>query len=196
MKRIILLFTLCLFSFTLLAVEYNIGHYKNYYNGKSYSVDVRLKNGKIDIVYIFMATKTGVTGYFSFKGKDLAKFHSTLCAIQDKFSEWSNTAIENNISSFSKEFNTKLPNGTFFWLGKTTWISNRKCLDPLFIVADSKPMFMLIGSATALQNKYVSETFNLVLLNLSDLEKFTEIFNPDEALKKALESQNLTNKFE
>ena len=195
MKKALILIALCVCALQLLAVEYNIGSYKNSYDGKSYSVDVRLKNDKIELVYIFMATKSGLTGYFNFKGGELDDFYKALCSIQNKFVEWSNTAIENNIVSFSKEFETKLPKGNFFWLGNETWMATRRRLDPMFVVSNSQPMFMLLGSANALQNKYISETFNLAFIKLEDYKNFTEIFNPENALKKALENQNLTNQF-
>lgn len=196
MKKILLIALISiLYPIMGLAVEYNIGSYRNSYDGKSYSVDVRLKNNEIDQVYIYMATKSGVTGYFNFRGKNLDKFYKALCSMSPKFAEWSATAIENNVSSFSKEFDVKLPKGNLFWIGNQTYIAVRQKLDPFFMVSDGKPMFMLLGYAKALQNKYISETFNLVFVELEDYENFVEIFNPDNALKKALENQTLTDKF-
>lgn len=190
-----MIIALCVCALQLSAIEYNIGSYKNSYDGKSYSVDVRLKNDKIEIVYIFMATKSGLTGYFNFKGGELDKFYNALRSMQSKFVEWSDTAKKNNIASFSKEFEVKLPKGNLFWLGNETWMAAHQRLDPMFVVSNSQPMFMLIGSASALQNKYITETFNLVFVKLEDYENFTEIFNPENALKKALENQNLSNQF-
>lgn len=186
----------CLLNpFPALTTDYNIGSYTNFYTGKSCSVDVRLKKDVIKIVYIYMATKSGATGYFAFNGKDLEKFYEALNSMRNKFIEWSGTAIENNISSFSKEFEVKLPKGNFFWIGTKTWFSSKQPITPIFTVADGKPMIMLIGSASALQNKYISETFYLVINNLENYDAFIEIFNPENALKKALHTQNLTDKF-
>lgn len=177
------------------AEEYNIGSYTNASNGKSYAVDVRLKNGKIDLVYIFLATKSGVAGYFNFKGKDLPAFYSSLLEMRNKYCEWLYTAIENGVTSFAKEFGLELPKGNLFWIGNETWMAAHKRLTPVFAVANSKPMFMLIGSADAMQNKYISETFSLVLMDLISYDNFIQIFNPETALKKALENQSLTDKF-
>lgn len=177
------------------AEEYNIGSYINASNGKSYAVDVRLKNDKIDLVYIFLATQTGVTGYFNFKGKDLQTFYNSLCEMRNKYCEWSDTAVENSVTSFTKELGFELPKGNLFWIGNETWMATHKRLTPVFAVANSKPMFMLIGSADALQNKYITETFNLVFTNLIDYDNFTQIFNPEKALTNALKSKDVTEKF-
>lgn len=177
------------------AEEYSIGSYINASNGKSYAVDVRLKNDKIDLVYIFLATQTGVTGYFNFKGKDLQTFYNSLCEMRNKYCEWSDTAVENSVTSFTKELGFELPKGNLFWIGNETWMATHKRLTPVFAVANSKPMFMLIGSADALQNKYITETFNLVFTNLIDYDNFTQIFNPEKALTNALKSKGVTEKF-
>lgn len=195
MKNLLLFFTLCLCVLQAIAADYTVGSYVNSYNGKSYSINVRLNNGEIEYVYINMATQTGVTGYFTFKGKDLEKFYSSLRIMSPKFAEWSNTAVENQITTFQKEFEAELPKGSFFWVGTETWMSDRKRLTPMFVVSNGRPMFMFIGAAKALQNQYISETFFAVFININDYDNFTEIFNPDEALKKALKVESLTDKF-
>lgn len=186
---------MALLPLIVVAEEYNIGSYTDLTNGKSYAVDVRLKDNKIDLVYIFLSTKSGVSGYFCFKGKDLNNFYNTLHEIGVKYTEWSNTAKDNHIVAFSKDFGYELPKGTLFWIGNKTWMAVRQRITPVFVVSESLPMIVFVGSAKALQNKYVTETFSAVFTNLKDFENFTRIFNPETALKKALETQNLTDKF-
>lgn len=199
MKKVLsLVILISLFFVNCLAEDFSIGSYKNGpgIDGKTYSASVRLKDDKIKYVYVFMATGSGQTGYFCFGGKDLNKFYDALCAMKEKFVEWSNTAVENNITSFSKEFDVKMPKGTLFWGNNKTWLDVRKTLKPTFMVVSGKPVLTLIGGATATTNKYISETFNLVFMDINSYNDFVEIFNPEAALKKALELQGVTKKFE
>ena len=195
MKRILFIIWSLIFPVVAFAIEYNIGSYINATNGKSYAVDVRLKKDKIDYVYIYMTTQTGVTGYFNFKGKDLQDFYNVLCEMRNKYCEWSDTAANNGVVTFSKDFGYLLPKGNLFWLGTETWMASNKRLTPMFMVVNAKPMFMLIEKTEAMQNKYVTETFSLVFTDLTAYDNFTQIFNPESALKKAIENQNLIEKF-
>lgn len=175
--------------------DVTIGAYQNALNGKSYNVNVRLKKGKIDIVYINMSTRGGEVGYFNFSGKKLPEFYESLKQISAKYDEWSETAKANNLLTFNKEFDVDMPKGNLFWHGVQVWISTGKRLTPVFLVTQTKPMVMFVSSGVANLNRYISETFDIVLSTPAAINDFAEIFNPDKALQRALDVESIDGKF-
>ena len=195
MKKILLLFALGLCTFVSSAIEFNIGEFVNASDQKTYDVDVRLNDNKIEEVYIYMATASGNKGYFNFRGKKLAEFYKKLGAIQEKYEQWSSTAKETQLVSFTKSFDIKLPRGNLFWHGTQVWLASFKHIEAVFSVAQQIPMIVITGSATDMRNRFITESFHIVFTQLKDFENFREIFNPEKALKKALDCQALTDKF-
>lgn len=194
MKNFACFATLALFFALMAFADENVGSYVNAYDGKSYNIDVRLKNNDLQYLYIYTPTMNNQTGYFVVKEKDLNKFRENLQFVGTKFEEWKATAEEQGISKMSKEFDVKFPKTSFFWIGTQQWIANDK-LHAVFTVTNSKCLVVIVATVTALTNKYVDNTFCLVFSSKEQIDTFLSIIDRQTMIQKAIEIKNKTDLF-
>ncbi len=194
MKKFVCLFTFALCFATFALADENVGSYVNAYDGKSYNIDVRLKNNSLQYLYVFTPTTKRQTGYFVIKDKDLDKFRDALQFVGTKFEEWKTTANEQGISKMTKEFDVKFPKTSFFWNGTQQWIANGK-FHAVFTVTDSKCLVVLVASVSALTNKYVDNTFSLVFSSKEQIDTFINVIDRQAMIQKATEIKNKIDLF-
>lgn len=193
MKKYLLAFLLS-FYFAFANADENVGTYVNAFDGKTYNIDVRLKNNDIQYLYVYTPTSTGQTGYFCVKGKDLEKLYAALQFISNKFEEWKKTAEEQGITKMNKSFGTQMPSANFFWIGNQQWVAKSKLVD-VFMVSDAKCLIVLGAKVSALQNKFIENTFNLIFSSKEQIDAFLSVIEREKMIKKATETQRKVDLF-
>lgn len=98
------------------------------YFGKAYDVGAtEVKNGEFSY-YIDCASwedDTDVVG-INFKSTKIQEFQNKMNEIKNKYVEWTNTAKQNGVTNFDKNFDIKLPNvNCFFMYGDYHFSFNR-----------------------------------------------------------------------
>ncbi len=118
MKKTLLLAVVLLFTFQLKAQEKTNEYSMSYFDGKNYNIGAtEVKNGEFSY-YIDCASwedDTDIVG-INFKSTKIQEFQNKMNEIKDKYVEWTNTAKQNGVTNFDKNFDIKLPSVNCFFM--------------------------------------------------------------------------------
>lgn len=132
-------------------------------------------NGKYDIDIYVMGESEYDKVCITVKSNDLPAFRQTLTDLRDKFVEWKNVAIENNVTDMTKEFPFSFKRMTISWLGTKWYFSYNNILTPLFmILKDGNCVMVLYKKATSSSNQYIDQKVYFVL---QEKEEFDNLLN-------------------
>ncbi len=176
MKKNCLLICMLILSLSSFA-EDKIGSYSmSYFSGKTCDIKAtEPKNGKFDI-YITIGgkhkTDEVVIGVSS---KELESFKRSLIEVRDKFIEWKETAVKNNVTDITKEFPAVFPRVTIAWYGSKWWFAFNQRINPTFFVfKDGKCAMVVYAKVKASTNEYIDQEIYWVLQEESE---FNDIIN-------------------
>lgn len=121
----------------------------------------------------------GCCFYFS-SSTELTNFIASLNQIKEKFVEWKQVAIDNNVSDVRKPFDIKLPPLTVAWKGSEWWFAFNQRFTPMFIVtSDGRPVCVVNKEVKSSSNQYITEKFYFALSEASDFDDILNAFSDD-----------------
>ena len=192
---ILIAFCICKLS----SAEEKVGEYYMSYFNKSYDIEASaVKNGSFDFyIYTHPAEMSQRIG-FSLRSSSVENFKSYFDNIKTKFVEWSQTAKDNNVTGFDKDFDCeRMPVYVFFNYG-SKWHFCYKNINPYFKVTDSGECLIVIhvGKITASDNKYIdSEGFYMAFTSTNELDDFLNSLDVKKILQKDEEKESINDLF-
>lgn len=189
MKKLFFILVIMLASFQMQAQKKVSVYSMDYMNGKSYDIEcTAVKNGNFDY-YVSCASwerEDDVIGMIV-KSKTLEDFTKGLRAIENKFLEWTETAKENNVTDYDKEFDVKLPSvDCYFKYGDFHFAFNKRPNAYFKITSDGKCLVLLsIRNLKATDNRFIDHKGLFIVFSSADeIENFIKAIDPQNALDK------------
>ncbi len=159
-----------------------IGTYSVWNGLISYKVDVSSLNTDSSFNYMiqvgnFKSLNDDI--YLELNSKDASKFISAMQQAKDKFDEWKSIARENNLKDVQKKMDINLPEMRLVWRGSKWFRSKSFILSPHFNAGDNLDFctLSLFGIAVSQNNKYITQQYQLMFLNSSEIEGLLKILN-------------------
>lgn len=146
---------------------------------EEFKIQLLEKKGIVDQVYIYAksADNSYMNSVLIINSKDLNTFVEYLKFVNTKFSEWSNTAEENDVKDFSKEVEADLRDYYSVAFGIDDWYIDRRVkLRSMFTVTDRVPLvFIYSGKVYSSTNRYIdSKGIFFPFASPKDLDIFIE----------------------
>lgn len=189
MKRLLFTAFVMFLAFQLQAQK-NVSKYSmEYMKGKTYDVGAtEVKNGNFSY-YVDCASwerEDDIIGIV-IDSKSLEEFIEGLRSIESKFTEWTNTAKENGVTDYDKDFDVKLPAvDCYFKYGDFHFAFFKKPKMYFKITSNGDCLAILsIRDLTASDNRYIDHKgLFIAFSSVDEIESFIEAINPQHALKK------------
>ncbi len=200
MKKTLLLAVVLLFAFQLKAQEKVSEYSMSYFNDKAYNIEAtEIKNGKFRY-YIDCASwesNDDVVG-ISLDSDITQDFRNGMNEIKDKYIEWKNTAEQNNVTNFDKNFDISLPRvNCFFRYGEYHFSFNRKPNVYFKVTSDGKCYAILsIKDLTASDNQYIKhDGLFMVFSSDKELDEFIDAIDPKYVYERSEKKTNTDDLF-
>ena len=195
MKRVISVFVFLVYAFVSNAQDV-VGSYLNSYFGKTYSIEASLENNTLNKVYIEVETKGSKQGFISIDSKDLQSFKASLLSLRDKYLEWKQIAISNNVTKMNKDFDITFPTVTVAWYTSKWWFSfNRKITMSFMILENGDIIAVWSPKVSASSNEYIDETFYFVFGSKDDFTNLLKELDGQKICDKLLKTKNAESLF-
>lgn len=199
MKKTLQLVVVLLFAFQLKAQE-KTNEYSMSYFGKAYEVGAtEVKNGEFSY-YIDCASwedDTDVVG-INFKSTKIQEFQNKMNEIKNKYVEWTNTAKQNGVTNFDKNFDIKLPNVNCFFMYGDYHFSFNRTPNAYFKVTTDGECYAIISirDLQASDNRYI-EHDGLFMIFSSDeeIDDFINAIDSKHVIEKAEKKANTDDLF-
>ena len=172
--------------------------YDNLYIEKTYEVSISHKdNGKYTL-YVDMTSvdKLSKIGGVMITEKEHELFLSTLNEAKVKYTEWINTAKENNVTDLNKLMAYTVKVGGFFLYGSKWNFQFFVNLTFAFITVDGKNLLIVsTGKLTSSSNQYMThDGFVFIFQNEKEIDDFINILSVDK-VKEFMNKPKLTDLF-
>lgn len=158
--------------------------YDNLYVEKAYEVSISHKdNGKYTLyVDMFSMDKLSKRGGIIMNEKEHDLFLSTLNEAKAKYTEWVNTAKENNVTDLSKSMTYKVKVGGFFQYGSKWNFQHIVHLTFEFRIVDGENLLIVrTGKLTSSSNRFMKhDGFVFVFQNEKEIDDFVNILSVDK----------------
>lgn len=176
MKKILfLLMALGLVAPSLKAQE-KFAEYQAGIEGKSYDIKV----GKIDkkknfLIYIDIQNSENEDSpmYINIGSNKLSKFKDAILQIKNKYAEWKQVAIDNNVANMTKPFGIYIPrDGGAFYYGREWFFADSVTLSAVFFLVNDIPYIGLMCYFTARDNQFIKSSGNIIFLTEKEVDDF------------------------
>ncbi len=115
-------------------------------------------------------------------------FITFLTQLRDKYKEWRQVAIDNNVVDYSKTFDINTPKLTVAWAGSKWFFDFYEQPDPRFRVTSSgKIMAILSDEAQASSNEYITQEYYLVFSSVEEFDELLSKIEPSRIREKLKE---------
>ena len=192
MKKLFLLLIAALYC-TLGFAQKKVNEYSmEYFKDKAYNIEAsEPKNGKFTFYIYCPSLDSEEEVGFYIDSKELDGFFASLRSIEDKFEEWTKTAIDNNVTDYDKDFDAKFKMvKVFFKYGSKYHFTSMK-FSPYFKVTKDGTCLAVFRARqlTASDNRFMHhDGFMLAFSNKKEIEDFITALDPLSILNK--ESEN------
>lgn len=198
MKKIILLLLFSSLSIALFAQSRESFYHLESFN-KSFEVKVSNADGDYFEFEICCPSFDGRETGLILRKPDVPSFVERLNEMKNKFSEWSKTAIENEVLNFQKRMDIDFnPIKVFFIYGDDYHYAYGVKLYTLFFVNEKgTPMIsILTGNIVAQDNMFMkSKGIALVFLSNQEIDNFIRTLNTDDIVKTSKPKEELDKLF-
>lgn len=196
MKNFISIFLVICCYLSTYAQE-QVTNYQNSYWDKSFSIEASLKNNKIDRIFISVMADNARNASIIIAGDDLYSFKSALSKTKEKYVEWQQIAIDNNVTDMTKEFGINFPDISFGWYSSKWWFSFFNTLNMKFSILESgKIVAMANPKVTASSNRYISEQIYFVFGCAQDFDNLINALDKEQILKRLNDKQSKEDLFQ
>jgi len=196
MKRFITIIAI-LFSCLALRAEEKVGMYHSSYFDVDYSIEAGYNSRNVLTVYVQVEGEhSSDKVFFNFDGGDIDYFVKALKLAKEKFVEWQDIAIKNNVTDMRKDLDISFPRTTIAWLGSKWWFSFNKRLSPEFVVSsEGDILFLITGKAVSSSNEYIDMKYYFALSRASDFDELIEALNIEKITEHFNKKQNVEDLF-
>ena len=110
--------------------------------------------------------------------EDINKFITQLTYCKNKFIEWEQVAISNNVSEVRKEINVTFPSVEVWWVG-LEWYSSyeQNFFRPVFLVNDGDASLGTMGVATHWANEFIDQEFYVLFETANEIQSLIDALN-------------------
>ena len=172
----------------------------SYFGQSAYDIEATtVKNGNFTFyIYCEPKERDGKIG-FSLKSKKIEEFCTQLNAIKTKFEEWAKTAIDNNVTSYDKDFDINLCSVDAFFLYGSKWCFTYNIrLKPYFkVTKDGECLIVInVGELTHISNRFMSSKgFMMAFKSAEEVGEFIKALDPQRVLNKSENDQKKDDLF-
>ena len=189
MKKLLLSTVLVLFAIQLQAQKPVSRYSMEYLQGTTYKVSVssEIKNDKFKYYVDCAPWKVDDNVGMIIESKSLESFREGLRGIESKFTEWTNTAKENDVTDYDKDFDVKLPSvNCYFKYGSYHYDFNRKPKVYFKVTSDGDCLAILsIRDLQASDNRYIdNKGLFIAFSSVEEIEDFLDAIDPQHAYEK------------
>ena len=200
MKKTLQLVVVLLFAFQLKAQEKTNEYFMSYFDGKNYNIEVSDVNGEEFRYYIDCASwedDTDVVG-ISFKSTKIQEFQDRMNEIKNKYVEWSNTAKQNGVTNFDKNFDIKLPRVDCFFRYGDYHFSFNRVPNAYFKVTTDGECYAIISikNLQASDNQYIKhDGLFMIFSSDEEIDDFINAIDKKHVIEKAEKKTNTDDLF-
>ena len=200
MKKTLQLVVVLLFAFQLKAQEKTNEYFMSYFDGKNYNIGVSDVNGEEFRYYIDCASwedDTDVVG-ISFKSTKIQEFQDRMNEIKNKYVEWSNTAKQNGVTNFDKNFDIKLPRVDCFFRYGDYHFSFNRAPNAYFKVTTDGECYAIISikNLQASDNQYIKhDGLFMIFSSDEEIDDFINAIDKKHVIEKAEKKTNTDDLF-
>ena len=200
MKKTLLLAVVLLFAFQLKAQEKVSEYSMNYFNDKNYNIEASDVKGEEFRYYIDCASwedDTDVVG-ISFESTKIQEFQNKMNEIKDKYVEWTNTAKQNGVTNFDKNFDIKLPSVNCFFMYGDYHFDFYRTPNAYFKVTTDGECYAIISirDLQASDNQYIKhDGLFMIFSSDEEIDDFINAIDMKHVIEKAEKKANTDNLF-
>lgn len=197
MKKI-LFFISCLFSLVTFAQDKIASYTMSFFEGRVFDIAAGEPKDNGDFsFYIYVAGEhTNESVCLSIDNKQVPAFINALEIMKEKFPEWKETAIKNNVSDIKKEFPVTFPKMTVAWYGTKWWFAFNKTFTPQFFVfKDGSCAAVTTAKVKSSSNEYIDQTFYLVFEDASEIDTLIKGLDSSAVVKHYSSKNNAADLF-
>lgn len=171
---------------SMMAQEKFVATYFNSYFNEEFDIRAKdFKNKNSEVVYIEIKGEYTDEAYIEVWARNLDKFRNSLELVRDKFIEWENVAIENNVQNMSKKFDIKFPLIGVYWYTSKWWSNYGIGIRMTFeILPSGKAIAKWMPKIKASSNQFVDQQFYLVFQNEEDFNALIELLDLQKIVAK------------
>lgn len=199
MKKLFLLALVLGFSVVSFAQE-KFSEYDMSYFNKKYDIEVgTIKNGNCSF-YIYCEPKDNTKKVgFILESKNVESFCNQLNSIKQKYSEWTKTAKDNNVTSYDKKFDVNFKSVSAFFLYGSKWcLSYAISFKPYFkVTSDGECLVVFnVGELTASSNRFMTvKGFMMAFNSLDEIDEFIKAFDLQKMQDNEMKEKEKDNLF-
>lgn len=197
MKKLLLSALLVLSYVVLFSQDYKTSYYSSYF-GNTHDISYTSDKSRL-FLWIDGETSDDNVLFLIDGNSKIESFSSSLKLAKEKFKEWSATAHENNITDFSKNFDIVFPSVTVTWDDVFGDYHFEFHITPKsrFVVTDAGLcVFVISGTATASDNKYMTQQYYLALASEADFDELINAIDLDSIQKEINKHNNIDSMFQ
>lgn len=189
MKKFMLIMCIIAMSMVSSFAQVKVGTYETY--GKEYDVKAIIgDNGKLSVYFNILGTRDSDDVEINLSSEDaVVEFRNSLNSLAEKYTEWRQVAIDNDVKDMTKDMPTKFPNVTIAWYGSKWYFDFGEKLSAIFMVMESsgevRYSAVIGGEAQSSSNKYITQKYYIIFRSLDDILSLYKALDP-EAIKEKL----------
>ena len=178
MKRLLWLIALTLVAINSFAQE-KIDEYYNDYFEKTYLIAASDEDELLVLLQVSGEYRSDDVYFYLEGSSTIESFVSSLKQVKQKYAEWRKVAIDNNVRSFSKDFDIYFPIITIAWYGADWRFDFSERLKPYFKVTDSGQYIAVFhAEAVSSNNEYITQKYYLVFSSVQDFDEVISKVEP------------------
>lgn len=190
MKKVVLLF-LFLLSASLIKAQGTIGTYSMSYYNRTYAIETSAVKNNSFTYFIHTHSKytnSGEVFCIVFENNEAALFKSRMNQVKEKFAEWADVAIKNEVRNYKKNIDVNFPKYRFGY--KCNYCKNFEwgtfaMNKPVFFVDNNGvPQVVFIG--TDLRTSENSQAnYEMVFKTTEEIDGLLKMLNPNDVISNS-----------
>lgn len=160
----------------VVAQECYVSSYQNSYFNKEFEIRAKdFKNKNSEIVYIGIESEYASEAYIEVWARNLDKFRNSLVMARDKFLEWQEIAVENDVEPFQKKMDIKFPFIGTVWYSTKWWYNYATNLVMSFkILSSGRAIAIWSPKVKAASNQFVDQQLYFIFQSEDDFNNLIE----------------------
>lgn len=198
MKKNLFVMSVMLLLVAPLYAQDVVNSYFNGYFNKTYDVEASLDTGELRIYFDVEGDSNSDDVCFSLRGEEQVEaFENALLAAKEKYVEWVEVAISNNVTKMTKEMGITFPRVTVCWYGSQWWFDYNHPITPYFLITNSGEYVCVFrGEATASSNDYIDQKYYLALSSPEDFDNLYNALRPQVIIEKLNSNKRVEDLFQ
>ncbi len=200
MRKIYLLLAFLFILSANAVCQETINHYHCSYFDKDLMISASEKDGVLDLWIQICGNENNDIVVINLMGEDeINSFIGSMSKLRDKYAEWRQTAIDNNVGDYIKPFDIYFSNVTIGWkfeFGEDWYFDFEECFEPTFLITDAGKIIMAVHSeAQSTSKEYITEKYYFILSSVYEFDDLISKITPDAVRKKLKAKSSLDELF-